>query len=924
MFILLILVMAFLVSAGTASDSVLSNPNSETSNLLTVSNVIPFPWKNSRLPTDIIPEYYHISIKPDLDKQTFSGQVKIRLSVKKNTGYIILNSKRLQIAEAVLLEVNTTKATEKIFPRILQAPKNEQLGLLFQNFLYTGRKYVLTISYSAQLASSFSGFYKAFYQTRTRMTRILAATHFEPIAARSAFPCFDEPNFKAIFAVTIIRDCQYNTISNMPKKNSITRFDGFVEDNFMDSVKMSSYLVAFLVSDFVSHTTTWQRGIKVSVYTEKDVLYQALYAHQLSMKVLELYENLFKIPYPLPKLDLVAIPDFESGAMENWGLITFRKTSLLYDPETSTPKDKLWVSLVTAHELAHQWFGNLVTTEWWNDLWLNEGFASYMEYFSINLLEPSWSVEDFFLIGTFYKALDKDSFKSSHPISVPVTGSAHIREMFDDMSYCKGASILRMLQHFLSKRTFFDGIVSYLRKHSYGNAHKDHLWEALSQSASAKGRPVNVKTIMDTWTVQKGYPLVSITLDGRTLKLTQQIFTQYHQDDSGFLWQIPLTYYTNNSPRTIVTHLMKNKEETVSIPEDVCWVIANVNSTGFYRVSYDPSTFSAIIQQLREDHRIFNKIDRASLIDDSFYLASNGRLSFGAFFSLTLYLKREVEYLPIRTAAKHIGMMLSKFSVRRELCILKLLKEHIWNLFGMQMGMQTWSDSGTLTQQSLRVALHSFAIGFRHLLPAEIQALELFNTWMETDGQAKLPKTLRALIFRTGIKKGGRQQWYFLLRKYRESVSSSDRLRMLSALARTRSIRRQIWLLKASLRNQDIKVQDFRTILKQICCSRRGVVLGWLFLKYNWDKIVQKFSLGSTYLTRIVLTVTSRFASRKMYNEVKNFFQSKIGTTGLAFYRQSLESIQVNIHWLKSNREAIKSWLKQHYFITYISYMHCF
>ncbi|XP_043933639.1 endoplasmic reticulum aminopeptidase 1-like [Protopterus annectens] len=922
MFTVFGLVLIFLVSADAARDSVLSNPNPDTSDSLTVSNVVPFPWNNSRLPTDITPEYYHISIKPDLDRQTFSGQVRIRLSVQKNTSYIILNSKRLQITEAVLLEVASNESAEKIIPRILQEPVNEQLGLLFQNVLCIGRKYVLTVSFSAKLASSFSGFYKAFYQTRTGMRRMLAATHFEPIAARTAFPCFDEPSFKSIFAVTIIRDPQHKALSNMPKKNSVTRFDGCVEDNFMDSVKMSSYLVAFVVSDFVSHTTTWQRGIKVSVYTEEDVLYQALYAHQLSMKVLEFYENLFKIPYPLPKLDLVAIPDFESGAMENWGLITFRKTSLLYDPETSTLKNKLWVSLVTAHELAHQWFGNLVTMKWWNDLWLNEGFASYMEYFSISHLKPSWSVEDFFLIGTFYKALDKDSFKSSHPISVPVTGSAHIREMFDDVSYCKGASILRMLQHFLTKRVFFDGIVSYLRKHSYGNAHKDHLWEALSLSASTEGRPVNVKAIMDTWTVQKGYPLVSITLDGRTLKLTQQIFTQYQQDDAGFSWQIPFTYYTSNSPK-IVTYLMKNREETVSIPDDVRWVKANVNSRGFYRVSYDPSTFSAIIGQLSQNHNIFSKIDRASLIDDAFYLASNGRLNFSAFFSLTLYLKREMEYLPIRMTAKHIGTMLSKFSIGRKFCIMKLLKEHIWKLFGTQMDLQTWSDSGTLPQQGLRVLLHSLAMGFRHRFSAEDQALGLFNTWMASDGQAKLPKTLRGLIFKTGIKKGGNQQWYFLLRKYQESVSSSDRLQMLSALARTRSIRKQIWLLKASLINQNIKSQDFRTILKQVCCSRRGVVLGWLFIKYNWDKLVKKFSLGSTYLTRVVLTVTSRFASRKMYNEVKKFFQSKNGTTGLAFYRQSLESIQVNIHWLKSNRVAIKSWLKRQYFPTYTSYMHC-
>ncbi|MBN3275017.1 ERAP1 aminopeptidase, partial [Polyodon spathula] len=834
--------------------------NSSASHSATSGEV--FPWSSYRLPDSIIPEHYYITIHPDFQNRTFTGRVKILLAVLKDTNHVVLHSKNLQMREALLLPLPEHHNQKKLSLRLQESVQNEQVAFTSGTTLQAGRKYELFISYTAALSNSFSGFYKAFYRTRNGTTRMLASTHFEATSARKAFPCFDEPSMKAVFTITITRDQQHHAISNMPKRTTMPRADGLLEDHFLHSVKMSSYLVAFVVSDFASNSTASKRGTKVSVFAPSEQMDQTQYALHAGVKILQFFEEYFQIPYPLPKIDLVAIPDFEAGAMENWGLITFRETSLLYEPKTSTMRNKLWVTLVIAHELAHQakqlyyhlntWFGNLVTMEWWNDLWLNEGFATYMEFIATNHLEPSLYAEDQLLITTFYQALEKDSFRTSHPISLPVRSSAQIREMFDVVSYCKGASILRMLHNLLTEPIFTRGIRAYLKEHSYSNAHQDHLWQALTkvlylsaelmklcclmlQSALEAGKSVNVKAIMDTWTMQKGYPLVSVTLQGRKLKLSQSIFTLYPQSNTG-----------------------------------------------------------------------------------------QGTLKYSKAFSLSLFLGKEKEYLPIRVFVAHMTRMLSKFAFSREHCVMQLIKKHIHSLLGVLMQAQLWDDSGTLPQQNLRTLLLSIANGYRSL-PAAKHAEKLFHRWMEADGKTQLPRTLRGMIFRIGIKKGGDREWTFLLRKYIESTSSADKVQILAALSRTRSTRKKKWqLLNAALQNRVIKTQDFGTIVRQLARSPKSNQLVWKFVQRHWSKLVKKqvqhpVACGDCVAVRVHNLLMKAVSSRS----VKKFFCSQKNLRNLAFVRQSLEMIKVNILWLKKNKKQIKSWLREEYTETYTTGRHC-
>ncbi|KAM6980560.1 endoplasmic reticulum aminopeptidase 1-like [Aplochiton taeniatus] len=708
----------------------------------------------------------------------------------------------------------------------------------------------------------------------------------------------------------------------MPKLRTKTYEDNLEEDYFKTSLRMSSYLLAFVVCDYAVNSAETKRGVKVSVFVGSHHINQTQHALQAAVELLDFYEEYFQIPYSLPKLDLVAIPDFESGAMENWGLATFRETSLIYEEEGDNLKDQLRICLVTAHELAHQWFGNLVTMQWWNNLWLNEGFASYMEYIAIRHLKPTWGAEEQQLLRNTYTALERDSLVSSHPVSLPVSSSTEMREMFDVISYSKAASILCMLHTYLSDHVFVSGIQQYLRAHSYNNANPDDLWKALSESAQLSGVAIDVKALMDTWITKRGYPVVAVSVRGNQIHLRQNLFTILAQNDSDSLWQIPFTFYTSSSTN-VTTHLMKSKEEIIDLPAEVTWIKGNVNSNGFYRVSYDSHTLQCLLTQLQGALTGLSVSDRAGLIDDSFQLARQGTMQYRDAFTLSLYLKKEEEFLPITVFVNHMTNMIVKFSFKKKPCITRLLKAHLWSLFGRLARTQLWEDTGSLSDQSRRMKLLELAIREGRSPATEQEALRLFHFWMAKDGHHPLPLALRGLIFRVGVLRGGHDEWMFLIQRYCKCTSNKERVLILTALCHTTSESKILWLLSASLRNHVIKTQDFSIIVEQLAPQPRVNNLVWKFLQRNWDTLVSTFSLGSSYLSGIVTITTSHFICMQKYNEVYDFFvrQKKLGN--LHFVRRSLEMIQVNMHWLKTNTETIRSWLQKTYPTTFKTYPYC-
>uniref|UniRef100_A0A3Q3JAP8 Aminopeptidase n=1 Tax=Monopterus albus TaxID=43700 RepID=A0A3Q3JAP8_MONAL len=805
-----------------------------------------FPWSRLRLPRYIIPLHYHLLLHPNLTSLSFTGSVRIQIDVQNNTNWVVLHSKGLEISKATILDQNLTHLSDQILP-VLHNPSHEQIGIFSPRVLSRGKKYFLYIEFRAQLAEGFYGFYKSTYRTSAGQTRTLASTHFEPTSARMAFPCFDEPTFKANFSVRIRRSPEYISLSNMPVVTDVA--DGLVEDQFATSVKMSTYLVAFIICDFKHITATTFSGVQVSIYAAPEKWLQTHYALEVAVKMLDFYEEYFNIRYPLPKQDLIAIPDFQSGAMENWGLTTYRETSLLFDPLTSSMSDKLWVTMVIGHELAHQWFGNLVTMEWWNDIWLNEGFARYMEYISVEATYPDLKVEEY-LLHTCFAAVGHDSLNSSRPISSPAENPTQIEEMFDTVSYDKGACVLHMLRHFLTDEVFQSGIVRYLRKYSYRNAHNQDLWDSLTNLCGDMcfpqylfaGEHLDLTAMMNTWTLQKGIPLVTVTRKGPRLLLRQDRFL-----------------------RTLHNQL--------------------------------------------ENHTALSYKDRTHLIHNAFQLVTAGHLPINKALDLIGYLQSETHTVPLLEGLGYLETFYHMVEKRNELDVTHSLGMYILRFFRAVIDQQTWSDSGSMSERRLRSKVLSLACQLDDP-PCIERARQSFKDWFQSNGTLNLPTDVAETVYSVGAQDD--HGWASLLHTYNISLSEAQKKKILFALTCSRDTNKLQRLLDMGLEGKVIRLQDLSAVILMVARNPRGHHLAWNFVKKNWDLLVQKFQLGSFCIRNILIGTTGQFSSPEELTEVQLFFESiKEQTSQLRTVQIALDNVRKNVRWVQRNLGTLRNWLNE-------------
>ncbi|KAH8382719.1 hypothetical protein KR009_004927, partial [Drosophila setifemur] len=476
------------------------------------------------------------------------------------------------------------------------------------------------------------------------------------------FPCFDEPGFKATFIITLGYHKKFTGLSNMPVKETKPHesLPDYVWSEFEESVPMSTYLVAYSVNDFIHKPSMLPNGVLFRTWARPNAIDQCDFAAEFGPKVLQYYEEFFGIKFPLPKVDQVAIPDFSAAAMENWGLVTFVESKMLYsqDPPSSIKKPE--IANVIAHELAHQWFGNLVTMKWWTDIWLNEGFATYVANLGVEYVYPEWrylleeSVSDMRTIFIL------DALEDSHPISRPTEISLEISKNFDLVTYKKGSIVLRMMNSVLGEESFHSGLMSYLQKYSYKNAEQDNLWESFTQAAhnkSALPESYEIKTIMDSWTLQAGYPVINVTRDysGKNAELSQERYlsrSQMTHFKRKGCWWVPLSYTTqgeqdfnNTSPKAWM-ECGKSGETLPKTIQDLReadqWVIFNTQLSSLYRVNYDTKNWKLIIETLTNgDFERIHLLNRIQLIDDACHLAETGRLDYIIPLELITYLQKE-------------------------------------------------------------------------------------------------------------------------------------------------------------------------------------------------------------------------------------------------------------------------------------------
>ncbi|KAJ7335750.1 hypothetical protein JRQ81_013691 [Phrynocephalus forsythii] len=862
------------------------------------TNGKPFPWAQFRLPSSVVPIHYNIVLQPNLTTAMFTGSVQITVKAVVATSHVILHSSKLNITKATLASSGSShlRAVE-----ILEYPLNDQIAVVAPEALLAGQEYNISMEYFANLSDSYYGFYKISYKHNSSMAGWLAATQFEPLAARSAFPCFDEPAFKATFQIKVKREKHHSALSNMPKKATNPLADGLVEDEFFVSLKMSTYLVAVIVGNLANISKETNK-VLVSVYAVPEKSEHTEYALDTTVKLLDFYEKYFNITYPLPKLDMVALPDFQSAAMENWGLITFQETTLLHDEKTSSAMDKKKVTRVIAHELAHQWLGNLVTMKWWNDWWLNEGFATFIENFAMKQAFSDLYTDDSFLDLRF-RTMGKDSMNSSHAVFLAVKSSEEIEEMFDAISYVKGASLLLMLQNFLHNDIFQAGIQLYLQDHSYGSASSNDLWDNMNELTNGTA---DIKKIMKTWTMQKGFPLVTVRREGKRIHLHQEKYVHNLESEnqsthSSYLWHIPLSYKISNGSSFLpfYTYLLNQTSDVIDLPSETEWVKFNIEANDYYIVQYAEDDWDSLIHLLEREHTALSSRDRANLIHDIFNLAGLGRVSLAKAFKLIDYIVKENSTAPIVQALYQMSRIFNLVEKRRMEDLASKVLCRIEKLLGEKMKHQPWTNSGTPSEQELQSSLLTFACSYG-LGDCSTTAVELFNKWKNSNGTESLSADVMKIIFTAGAKTD--IGWDFLWNMYHSLVSEPEKLKILEALASSDDVKRLTRLMQTSLEGITIRSQDLPTVIKTASQNLAGHLLAWDFVKQNWDQLIKKFHRGSYTMQNIVMSTTCQFSTPEHLLEVKTFFESKSEETAqLRYVQEAIETIQLNIQWMTNN-----------------------
>ncbi len=582
-----------------------------------------------RLPRRVLPSRYEILLEPDLDRATFDGHITIRVDVVEDTDQIILNAADLEV-----LRASITSGFDEQTGVVELHPESERCIIALPKAVSSGT-HTIKMVFRGTLNDKLKGWYRSTFrdgETDSAVERVIATTQMQPTDCRRAFPCFDEPDFKAVFSLTLVVADGLTAISNSPEINRRSMANGKTAISFADTMVMSTYLVAMIVGPLEASEPIDVRGTPLRIVHVPGKDHLTAFAKEVGAFCLGWFEDYYGIDYAGDKLDLVALPDFAAGAMENLGCVTFRENVLLVDPAVATQAEEQAVADVVAHEIAHMWFGDLVTMRWWNGIWLNEAFATFMEMAACDAFRPAWQRWVTFSLARS-AAMDVDSLVATRPVEFEVVSPRDADGMFDVLTYEKGASLLRMLEQYVGPESFRDGIRTYLTTHQYSNTETDDLWAALE---TATGHPVD--RIMSSWIFQRGYPLVHADLDGGDLVLSQERFLFDPEAVDATRWSIPIHVSQLTDSDQIV--LLEGDEVRVPLKEPAGPVVVNAKAYGFFRVAYR----SDLLARLTGEHlAALTTPERYALLDDAWASVVAGHLGADQFCRFVGNYRNETE-----------------------------------------------------------------------------------------------------------------------------------------------------------------------------------------------------------------------------------------------------------------------------------------
>ena len=855
-----------------------------------------------RLPKIITPVNYNIRLKPNLKVFTFEGSEDIDIEIVKPTSEVTVNSVEIEIQDVVYVPKGTN---DSVKGTISYDVEDEKATFKFPTDLQPGHGR-LSLTFTGILNDKMKGFYRSKYTSPDGEERYSAVTQFEATDARRSFPCWDEPAVKSTFDVTLIVPKDRVALSNMPIKSE-QAYEGDDKWKIVSYKKtpiMSTYLLAYIVGEFDYVEGKDADGILIRVYTPVGKKEQGKFALDVAVKTLPFYKDYFKIAYPLPKMDLIALADFAAGAMENWGLVTYRETALLVDPQKSSAKTKQWVALVVGHELAHQWFGNLVTMEWWTHLWLNEGFASWIEYICVDYCFPEFDSWTQFVKNDLGRALELDALNNSHPIEVPVGHPSEVDEIFDAISYSKGASVIRMLHDYIGDEDFKVGMNAYLNDFKYTNAFTEDLWDALGK---ASGKPVG--DVMTTWTKQMGYPVIKVSekQDGsnRVLSLSQEKFCADGKKQEGKQseWMVPVSFCTATCPDKPVKKILFDTTTTEVILENVKpgeWVKLNCGTVGFYRVQYASEMLDSLITGIK--NCTLAPRDRLGIQSDLFALARAGLIPAVDVLKVAEAYINETDYTvwsDLTMSLSTQGLLIQHTDAVDDF---KAYNRNLYSKVFQQVGWEAKDNEGPLTAMLRDLVITKLGRNQEQSVVDEAKRrfLDFYN------GQP-LSADLRDPVFVTVMSNGDED----LFNKMLELYDKADSLEQKTRISRSIGSVKDEALIKRVLdfaMSDKVRSQDTVFVIGGVTGSVRGRELAWEFLKKNWAQLLERYE-GGFLLSRLV-KMTETFVTEEKAKEIEQFFAEHPAPAAERTIKQSLETIGLNIEWMKRDKEAVTAFLK--------------
>ena len=843
-----------------------------------------------RLPKTVIPSRYDIRLAPDLVNFKFTGEVVAHVEVKQPVKQMLLNAIELEVHTAELSDAKGTKYGAKIS----YDEKEERLLLDFDKEIPTGN-FELKLTFTGTLNDKLRGFYRSTYKDESGKEKVLATTQFESTDARRAFPCWDEPDFKATYKVALEIDEKLTGLSNASVESEKKLANGKKEIHFKETMKMSTYLVAFIIGELEATEPKMADGKPIRIYSVPGKKHLGKFAEDIAHHSLTFFAKYYGVPYPGDKLDLIAIPDFAFGAMENLGCVTFRESALLVDEKNSSHAEQERVADVVAHEIAHMWFGDLTTMSWWNGIWLNEAFATFAEMMAVDAWKKEWKRWESF--GAMRAAaMVVDGLKNTRPIEYEVRRPEEMNGMFDVLTYEKGASVLRQLEQYLTEPVFQKGISIYLKRHQFANTETSDLWAALQEASKEP-----VVEIMDSWIFHPGHPMVAVELSGTSVKLSQQRFFYLKDEAEGKqLFQVPLMLRAKAGGKVVTKKvLFKNESETIELGGPVEWVVVNEGGHGFYRVRYS----AELQQKLTADvFSILSPIERFNLVNDTWAMVVAGHTP------LSQYLKM----LPLfsdETDKNVWSVIVGSFSYLDRILPNEAradFEARVRNLVApaqKRLGWDAKNSDNELTAQ-LRGLLISAMGNLGNCPDAQKTAREYYAKYKK-DRSSVDPNVVPALV---GIlaSSGDKAQYDEFLNEFKSAKTPQEEERYLYALAGFKHKELLQQTLDRCL-NGEVRTQNAPYLLRSVMMNNQGREIAWEFTKKNWQTFSDKWAASN--LTRMVEGITN-LVDPKLQKDVEDFFKANPVKQGPKIVAQHMERLKVAVKFKEREGATLSSGFK--------------